>query len=65
MPRNYKQEYANYQGTEKQKKHRAERNKARRTMIREGKGFWITRVGVQPHSSGISGILNICRIGGN
>lgn len=27
-------------------------------------GFWITRVGVQPHSSGISGILNICRIGG-
>ena len=37
MPRNYKQEYANYQGTEKQKKHRAERNKARRTMIREGK----------------------------
>ncbi len=37
MPRNYKQEYANYQGTEKQKKHRAERNKARRTMMREGK----------------------------
>jgi hypothetical protein len=36
-PRNYKQEYATYQGTEEQKKHRAERNKARRQAIREGK----------------------------
>jgi hypothetical protein len=35
--RNYKQEYAVYQGTEEQKKHRAERNKARRKAIREGK----------------------------
>jgi hypothetical protein len=37
MARNYKQEYATYQGTEEQKKHRAERNKARRQAIRDGK----------------------------
>jgi hypothetical protein len=37
MARNYKQEYATYQGTEKQKKNRAERNKARRQAMREGK----------------------------
>lgn len=37
MARNYKAEYANYQGTEEQKKNRAKRNKARRTMMREGK----------------------------
>lgn len=37
MPRNYKDEYANYQGTEEQKKNRAQRNKARRLMVREGK----------------------------
>jgi hypothetical protein len=36
MPRNYKQEYANYDGTEKVKKKRAERNKARRMLEREG-----------------------------
>tara|TARA_R100000742_G_C4264732_1_gene82669 strand:+ start:379 stop:624 length:246 start_codon:yes stop_codon:yes gene_type:complete len=37
MPRNYKKEYANYQGTAKQKKRRAMRNKVRRMMEREGK----------------------------
>jgi len=37
MARNYKQEYATYQGTEEQKKNRAERNKARRQAIRDGK----------------------------
>ena len=37
MPRNYESEYANYQGTEEQKKNRAQRNKARRLMVREGK----------------------------
>lgn len=37
MPRNYKQEYAEYQGTEQQKKNRAQRNKARRELTREGK----------------------------
>jgi hypothetical protein len=37
--RNYKQEYAKYQGTEEQKKNRAERNKARRKAIREGKAY--------------------------
>lgn len=37
MTRNYKQEYATYQGTEEQKKHRVERNKARRKALREGK----------------------------
>ena len=37
MKRNYESEYANYQGTEEQKKHRAQRNKARRLMVREGK----------------------------
>jgi len=37
MARNYKQEYATYQGTEEQKKNRAERNKARRQAMREGK----------------------------
>lgn len=36
MSRNYAKEYANYQGTETQKKNRAQRNKARRMMIREG-----------------------------
>jgi hypothetical protein len=35
--RNYKQEYALYQGTEEQKKNRAERNKARRKATREGR----------------------------
>jgi len=37
MARNYKQEYATYQGTEEQKKNRAERNKARRQAMQEGK----------------------------
>lgn len=35
--RNYKKEYKNYQGTEKQKKNRASRNAARRTMTKAGK----------------------------
>lgn len=34
--RNYKREYAEYQGSEEQKKNRAQRNKARRMMEREG-----------------------------
>jgi hypothetical protein len=37
MTRNYDKEYANYQGTDEQKKNRAQRNKARRLMVREGK----------------------------
>ena len=37
MPRDYKKEYANYQGTEEQKKNRAKRNKARRTLMRQGR----------------------------
>jgi len=37
MPRNYKKEYKNYQGTTAQKKRRAKRNAARRAMIRAGK----------------------------
>ena len=37
MPRNYKREYETYQGTEEQKKNRAQRNKARRELMREGK----------------------------
>ena len=37
MPRNYKREYSTYQGTEEQKKRRAERNKARRKAMKEGK----------------------------
>ena len=36
MARNYKTEYQNYQGTEKQKKNRAKRNAARREMERKG-----------------------------
>lgn len=36
MPRNYAQEYANYQGTEEQKKKRAMRNAARREAERKG-----------------------------
>jgi hypothetical protein len=36
MPRNYKQEYENYDGTEAVKKKRAQRNKARRMLEREG-----------------------------
>jgi hypothetical protein len=35
--RDYKAEYAKYQGTEEQKKKRAQRNKARRKAMREGK----------------------------
>ena len=35
--RNYKREYAEYQGTEEQKKNRAQRNKERRKLLREGK----------------------------
>lgn len=37
MARDYKREYATYQGTEEQKKKRAQRNKARRQLMREGK----------------------------
>ncbi len=37
MSRNYKQEYANYQGTPEQKKRRAMRNKVRRQALREGR----------------------------
>tara|TARA_R100000995_G_scaffold82950_1_gene57762 strand:+ start:1353 stop:1598 length:246 start_codon:yes stop_codon:yes gene_type:complete len=37
MARNYKKEYANYQGTDKQKKRRAMRNKVRRKLTKEGK----------------------------
>jgi len=36
MPRNYKQEYANYDGTEIVKKKRAQRNKARRMLEATG-----------------------------
>lgn len=36
-PRPYKKEYEQYQGTEEQKKKRAERNAARRQALREGK----------------------------
>ena len=36
-PRPYKKEYEQYQGTEEQKKNRAQRNKARREALREGK----------------------------
>ena len=36
MPRDYKQEYANYDGTPAVKKKRAARNKARRMLEREG-----------------------------
>ena len=36
MPRDYKKEYANYDGTEAVKKKRAQRNKARRMLEREG-----------------------------
>ena len=37
MPRNYRKEYDNYQGTDKQKKNRAKRNAARREMEKTGK----------------------------
>ena len=36
MPRNYAKEYANYDGTPEVKKKRAQRNKARRILEREG-----------------------------
>tara|TARA_R100000781_G_scaffold68087_1_gene42906 strand:+ start:243 stop:467 length:225 start_codon:yes stop_codon:yes gene_type:complete len=36
MPRNYKREYATYDGTPVVKKKRANRNKARRLMTRAG-----------------------------
>lgn len=37
MARNYKREYAKYQGTEEQKKKRAQRNTARRQAEKAGK----------------------------
>ena len=37
MARNYKQEYARYQGTPEQKKRRAMRNKVRRQALRDGR----------------------------
>ena len=37
MARNYRSEYDNYHGSPEQIKKRAQRNKARRKMIREGK----------------------------
>ena len=37
MNRNYKKEYEKYQGTEEQKKKRAQRNAARRKAMREGR----------------------------
>lgn len=37
MSRNYRKEYDNYQGTDKQKKNRAKRNAARREMEKAGK----------------------------
>ena len=37
MPRDYKKEYAQYQGTEEQKHNRALRNHARRELEREGR----------------------------
>ena len=36
MTRNYKQEYARYQGTPAQKKRRAQRNKVRRRALASG-----------------------------
>ena len=39
MARNYKKEYDDYHGTERQKKRRAARNKARRHMERSGRVF--------------------------
>ena len=36
-PRNYKKEYANYQGTAEQKKNRATRNAARNTLKAQGR----------------------------
>ena len=36
MPRNYRKEYDNYQGKTEQKKKRAKRNAARRTLEKEG-----------------------------
>lgn len=35
--RNYKEEYANYQGKEEQKKNRAKRNGARRMLEKDGR----------------------------
>ena len=37
MPRNYKEEYEKYHGSEEQKKRRAQRNAARRAAMRAGK----------------------------
>lgn len=37
MARDYKKEYREFQGTAKQKKNRAARNKARRQLMKEGK----------------------------
>jgi len=37
MSRDYKKEYVTYQGTEEQKKNRAQRNKARRMLEKEGR----------------------------
>jgi hypothetical protein len=53
-PRDYAKEYRDYQGTEEQKKRRAERNKDRRAAIRKyGKealqGKEVDHLGSDPH----------------
>lgn len=50
-PRNYRQEYDAYQGSEKQKINRAERNAARAKMIKAGKA----RVGDNKDVAHVSG----------
>ena len=65
MPRNYKQEYANYDGTEAVKKKRAQRNKARRMLEREGvvhKGDGKDVDHKKPLSKGGTTVINNLRV---
>ena len=57
MPRNYKQEYENYQGTEASKQDRAQRNKARRML--EKKGLYKLNVGKEYNFRGEDMIKNL------
>ena len=62
MPRNYKQEYARYQGTPEQKKRRAMRNKVRRQALKDGRvtkgsGFDIPHKDGNPKNSHPSNLI--------
>lgn len=62
MARDYKKEYANYQGTKEQKERRAMRNKVRRRALKDGRvtkgsGFDIHHKDGNPRNSHPSNLV--------